>query len=169
MRKLALPLILLLFLAASLSGQSSEWKTYKNTDGNFQVLFPGAPTDSENPGSEAVRSHTLIAKQNSGAYTVVYAAMSSDQAVDEANFQAYKNGVLQELAGCSVDKETPALPAVRSYVGRYYRLACEKIYIVGNLYWGKRYAYAVMAMFPNGTPESADIRRFLDSFSVLNP
>jgi hypothetical protein len=163
--RLSLPLCLALLVSA----QTGEWKSYKNTDGNFNALFPGEPKDSVNPSAESIRSHTLLAIWNKAAYTVIYAAMATDQTVDEATYETYKNSVLRELPKCNVGKEETAAPAIQGYVGHWYRLNCEGFNAVGNLYWGKRYAYAVMVMFPADTAEPTDSKKFLDSFSVLAP
>jgi hypothetical protein len=164
-----LRLSLLLCLAVVLSAQTDEWKAYKNADGNFHVLFPGEPKDTVNPAAESIKSHTLLAISNKTAYTVIYAAMATDQPVDDATFETYKKSVLKELPKCNVTKEVAAAPDIAGYIGHWYRLDCEGFTALGNLYWGKHYAYAVMVMFSTGRPEPADSKKFFDSFSVLAP
>lgn len=178
MRNLAVRILLLLCLAASLAGQTGEWKTYKNTDGNFSVLFPGEPKDTVNPGEPGIQSHTLLASLNPAVYTVVYTSMAKEQPVDDATFTIFKDAVFKELPNCSIVKDgmvvvTEGLvsPVLQGYIGHWYRLGCDmkttKLTIVGNLYWGKHYAYAVMAMFPPAS-EPATVNKFIGSFSVID-
>jgi hypothetical protein len=170
-----LSVVLILSLAASpLAAQTSEWKKYKNTDGNFTALFPGEPADSINKTEAGAQSHTLLAKEGSAVYTVVYTLMSSQQTVDEATFQVFKNAVFKELPKCEAGAEQPASPAVEGYIGRSYRLSCDmpnaRVAIVGNLYWGKHYAFAVMTMFPASVAEATSTeKKFFDSFAVIDP
>ena len=172
MRNLLSGILILLLAAAPLAAQTSEWKTYKNTSGNFTVLFPGEPTDTENKTGDGVQSHTLLAKEGTAVYIVVYTAMTSEQTVDDATFQAFKSGVFKELPKCEAGAEQPASPVLEGYVGHSYRLNCDmqnaKVIIVGNLYWGKHYAYAVMGIFPASTAEpAAGEKKFTESFAVI--
>src|SRR6266571_7415044 len=64
MRKLLSGVLILLLAAGPLVAQTNEWKRYKNTDGNFSVLFPGQPEDTVNKTEEGVQSHTLLAKED---------------------------------------------------------------------------------------------------------
>jgi hypothetical protein len=43
----------------------------------------------------------------------------------------------------------------------------QKMSFVGNLYWGKHYAYAVLAMFPTAAADPPEAGKFCNSFSVL--
>jgi hypothetical protein len=152
-----------------MAGQAGEWKAYKNTEGNFRVLFPVDPTDTVNPSSEGIQSHTLLALQKPVGFTVVYASMKDEQPVDAATYEIYKNGVFKELPNCNVAKDEPAAPVVQGYIGHYYRLNCGTVNMTGNLYWGKRFAYAVLAVYASNVAEPADTKKFLDSFAVLGP
>ncbi|MGC2743018.1 MAG: hypothetical protein WA672_07505 [Candidatus Angelobacter sp.] len=169
-----LSVVLILSLAASpLAAQTKAWTKYKNTNGNFTVLFPGEPADSVNKTGEGVQSHTLLAKDGSVIYTVIYTAMTSAQTVDEATFQVFKKAVFNELPKCEAGAEQ-ALPAMEGYIGHGYRLSCNMpnttVTIVGNLYWGKHYAFAVMTMFPASVAEPTSTeKQFADSFGVVDP
>lgn len=173
MRKLLLGILMLSLAAGPLAAQISEWKRYKNTDGNFTVLFPGEPEDTVNKTEDGSQSHTLLARQGTTLYTVVYTVMTSEQPVNDATFQAFKNGVFKELPKCEAAAEKPPSPALEGYIGHAYRLNCDmpniKVTIVGNLYWGKHYAFAVMTMFPAGLAEpTAAEEKFTESFTVID-
>jgi hypothetical protein len=163
--------LLALLIALPFSGQTAEWKQYKDTTGNFTVLFPGDPKDSVNQNNEEIQSHTLLAVDAPFYYTVIYTAMNSDQKVDNETYEVFKNAVFRELPNCEVGQDGAAAPPVAGYVGRWYHLNCatapNKVTIVGNLYWGKRYAYAVMVMFPATATEPPTMGKFLKSFAVL--
>lgn len=173
MRKIVCGLWLLLLIASPFSGQTTEWKKYKNTDGNFTVLFPGDPQDSINQSTEGVRSHTLMAREGSSIYTVVYTVMDSAQTVDEHTYQVFRDAVFKELPKCEQGPEQPASPALEQYIGHHYRLSCampNEVTVAGNLYWGKHYAFAVMTMFPSSATEAVDQeKRFMDSFGAVDP
>ena len=173
MRKLLSSILMLLLAAGPLAAQTSEWKRYKNTNGNFTVLFPGEPTDTVNKTEEGAQSHTLLAKEGTALYTVVYTVMTSEQKVDNATYQAFKTGVFNELPKCETGAEQPASPALEGYLGHSYRLNCDmpnsRVTIVGNLYWGKHYAFAVMTMFPASVAEPAVTeKKFAESFAVID-
>ena len=172
MRKLLSGVLTLLLAAGPLAAQTSEWKRYKNTNGNFTVLFPGEPTDTVNKTEEDLQSHTLLAREDKAFYTVVYTVMTNEQKVDDATFLAFKNGVFKELPKCEADPEQPASPKLEGYIGHAYRLSCDmpnaRVTIVGNLYWGKRYAFAVMTMFPASAAEpTSSEKAFVESFEVI--
>jgi hypothetical protein len=72
---------------------------------------------------------------------------------------------------CDVPSEDPAAPPVRGYIGRSYHLNCtfkEKKNSYGNLYLGKHYFYIVMGFYPPGPTMPAEIKKFTDSFAVLD-
>lgn len=173
MRKLLSSILMLLLAAGLLAAQTSEWKRYKNTNGNFTVLFPGEPTDTVNKTEEGAQSHTLLAKEGAALYTVVYTVMTSEQKVDDATYQAFKTGVFKELPKCETGAEQPVSPVLEGYIGYSYRLNCDmpntRVTIVGNLYWGKHYAFAVMAMFPASAAEpTAATKKLVESFAVID-
>ena len=173
MRNLLSVVLILTLAAGPLAAQTSEWKTYKNTSGNFTVLFPGEPQDSVNKTEDGSQSHTLLAREDKVLYTVVYTVMTSEQTVDEATFQAFKVGVFKELPKCEAGAEQPVSPVLQSYIGHAYRLSCDmpnaKVTIVGNLYWGKHYAFAVMTMFAASVAEPTSTeKKFVDSFAVID-
>jgi hypothetical protein len=174
MRRTVSRLCLLVLLAIPFAGQTNQWKRYKNTDGNFSVLFPGEPEDSVNQTQGDAKSHTFLAKENAAVYTVVYASISSPQPVDENTFSAFKTTVFKEHPKCEPSTERSAEPAITGYIGHWYRMSCElpngKVTILGNLYLGKHYDFAVMAAFPDSASEpTAGVNKFIESFSVIDP
>lgn len=163
---------LLLFVAASLLGQSGEWKRYKNADANLTVLFPGDPQDTVNPSGDGPKSHNLMLQTGSGLYLVVYVTQSSPQPVDEATFKVYRDAFLRGLPQCAMDTEKSANPVVPGLIGGWYHLNCTqptKIVAEGNLYWGKTFAYAVLVMYPATADRPDGAQKFLDSFSMIDP
>jgi len=116
MRALAFRVLLLLCLAAPTVGQTDEWKRYKNTEGNFSVLFPTEPTDTKNKSEEGIESHTLLSSVRPVAYTVIYAAMANEQPVNDATYDTFKNAVFKELPKCTVMTDKAGSPAVQSYI-----------------------------------------------------
>jgi hypothetical protein len=167
-----LRVLLLACLAAPVAGQATEWHTYKSDDGNFSALFPLEPKETVNTTENAPPSHTFLAMSGTTGYTVVYVFTKSEQSVDDANFKAYRDGVLGSLPGCNGVTENPAAPAVRGYIGHSYRMNCifsdVKMSVVGNLYWGKHYGYAALVIFPVAASDPPTVTRFTNSFSVID-
>jgi hypothetical protein len=171
MRKALFGSLLLMVVALPFTGQTDDWKRYRNTTGNFTALFPSDPQDTVNKANGGVESHTLLAKLPPAVYTVIYTTMSEEQKVDEATYTVFKNAVFQELPGCKAAAERQASPELAGFIGHWYRLYCDmnsnKVTILGNLYWGKHYAYAVMVMYQSSNAEPASTGKFLQSFAVL--
>ncbi|HMF90493.1 MAG TPA: hypothetical protein VKL40_07600 [Candidatus Angelobacter sp.] len=168
MRNRILILFLLLNLTAVFFAQAVEWKRYENKGGNFSVLFPGEPKDTASDESEGMESHTLAAMEKPAGYMVVYTRDTSEQDVDDASFQEFRNGFVKKLSNCAIDREGPRSPAIRGYLGRWYQFRCGEVNLTGNLFWGKHYSYAVMAVYPSNAGEPSNVKRFLDSFSLLD-
>jgi hypothetical protein len=153
--------------------QTTGWKQHKNPTGNFTVAFPVDPQDSVNQKNGELESHTVLAVDKPFYYMVIYTAMASDQPVDDPTYQIFKDAIFKQLPDCEVGAERRAEPALAGYIGRRYRLKCNtqpnNVVIIGNIYWGKRYAYAVLLMFPVGSSEPPSLEKFLASFAVLQP
>jgi hypothetical protein len=170
MRALAFRVLLLLCLASLTAGQTDEWKRYKNAEGNFSVLFPTEPTDTKNKSEEGIQSHTLLATVRPNLYSVVYTTMTQEQTVNDSTYETFKNAVFKELPKCSVISDKTGSRPIQGYISHEYRLSCEMgvtVTIVGNLYWGRHYSYAVMVMFttPSDPPT---INKFTDSFEITD-
>lgn len=54
MRRLVSGFWIVLLLVSPFAGQTAEWQKYRNTDGNFTVLFPGEPKDSINQSDASI-------------------------------------------------------------------------------------------------------------------
>jgi hypothetical protein len=165
--------LLLVGVAVPFAGQTNEWHRYNNQAGNFSVLMPIEPQDSPNGDQAEQVSHTVQAISGSIGYTVVYVISNAEQPVDEATFNIYRDAFLKGLPNCERITEDAASPAVQGYIGHWYRMSCnvsgQKLSFVGNLYWGKHYAYAVLAMFPTESSDPATAKKFTSSFAVLDP
>ena len=161
--------------ASSKPGMPGEnWFTYKSVGGNFSALLPVEPKETLNPVPEEIsNSRTILSLSNGLGYMVVYAQTATEHRVDVASFNAYRDSFLKTMPTCSVAAESDASPALRGYIGHAYRLNCvingDKMIMVGDLYWGRRYGYAVLAMFNTAVSDPVNARRFLDSFSILDP
>lgn len=170
MRTLAVRVLLLLCVAAPIAGQTDEWKRYQNAEGNFSVLFPTEPTDTKNKSEEGIQSHTLLSTVRPNLYTVIYTTMTQEQHVDDANYETFKNAVFKELPKCNVITDKAGSHPIQGYISHEYRLSCEMnvtVTIVGNLYWGRHYSYAVMVMFTSPS-DPPTIKKFTDSFEITD-
>ena len=153
-------------LSAALADTGDDWRTYRNEEGNFSVQLPGQPKTE--PAGENTFNFMLL--QPGMAYLVTY-NFHSESAADDTNFEAYQKGVAKSLE-CNVLSDGPSTRPIAGYKSHQYRYDCSqrKQIITGNLYWGTRTAYAVVVIF-NVTAGSADppnIRRFTDSFTLLD-
>lgn len=170
-RRLSL-LLLCVSLAGSLAGQNENWISYKNDAGNFRVQMPAQPNETTAPGESGVsESHTVMAISGGAGYTVVYVTFSSDQTVDEATYNVYRDSFMKNLPSCQQESERAAAPDLPGYIGHWYRMNCQvsgkAMTFVGDLYWGKHYAYAVMAIFPTAPSDPPGTQKFIGSFGVL--
>jgi hypothetical protein len=173
MRRLISAFWIVLLLATPFAGQTDEWKRYKNTDGNFTVLFPGEPKDSTNEIPGGMTSHTLQIVKTPAVYTLVWTFIDAKQTVTDANFEVFKTSFLSKLPKCTVAADQPASPALLDYIGHEYQLNCDlpqgKVTIVGSLYWGKHYSYAVMGIFSATVPQPTDVKKFVESITLIDP
>jgi hypothetical protein len=158
-------------LAAPLVGQTDEWKKYTNDAGNFSALLPGEPQDSLNGDQSAQVSHLIRLNSGPLTYSVIYAITEEELPVDEDTFKLFRDSFFKGLTMCDVLSEDAAAPAVPGYIGHSYHLNCtfkDKKSSFGNLYLGKHYFYIVMGMYPPGPTMPAEIKKFTDSFAVLD-
>jgi hypothetical protein len=159
-------------LTAPLAGQTEEWHTYTNEQGNFSVLLPIEPKDTTNGDPSSVVSHTILALSGSNAYMVVFVFTKPEQSVTEAEFKVYRDSVMKTLPQCAQETESPASPTVIGYIGHWYRMNCsmrdQNMTLIGNLYWGRHYAYAVFTLFPPAPTDPPTAKKFSDSFSVFD-
>lgn len=171
MRYWVLALFLLTCLAAPFAGQTDQWQKYRNQGGNFSVSMPGEPNDSVTGEGDKV-THTIQLISGGIGYTVVYVVNPAEQPVDEPTFKVYRDAFLQGLPQCTLVKEQAASRPLQGYVGRWYRMNCDissrKMSFLGNLYWGKHYAYAVLAMFSTAPTDPPEAEKFYNSFAVLD-
>jgi hypothetical protein len=118
-------------------------------------------------------SHTLQILKPPAVYTLVWTFIEANQTVTEANFEVFKTSFLSKLPKCTVAADQPASPALSEYIGHEYQLNCDlpqgKVTIVGSLYWGKHYSYAVMGIFPSTLPQPANMKRFVESITLIDP
>jgi|SRR5579864_2338008 len=171
MRYWVLALFLLTCLVAPFAGQNDQWQRYRNEGGNFSVMILGDPKESVN-GEGAQASHTIQSISGTVGYTVVYVANPVEQKVDDATFKVYRDAFLQGLPQCTLAKEDASSHPLSGYIGRWYRMNCDigsqKMSFIGNLYWGRHYAYAVLAMFSTASADPPEAGKFYNSFSVLD-
>jgi len=172
MRNLLLRLTFALLAAISVTAQTVGWREYKNLGGNFSVLLPGEPRlSTETQGANTI--HTVLSLVDSLGYIILYTKNERDQAPDEASYKSFKELFLKGNSQCSVVSEQPAAPVLNGYIGHLYRLHCERfnmnMTLFGNLYTGKHYSYAVMGMFGTTPTDPPEIKKFVNSFSLVDP
>jgi len=173
MRRWMSGFFLVLLAATPFAGQTDEWQRYRSTDGNFTALFPGEPSDTVNPVGGDLKSHTLQMVKTPTVYTLVWSYIDARQSVTDANFEIFKTSFLSKLPNCTVAADQSASPALQDYIGHEYLIHCNmpqgKITIVGSLYWGKHYSYAVMALFPSSVPQPTSVKKYIESFTLIDP
>lgn len=173
MRRFAPSLWIVVLVAGVLSGQTTEWKSVRSTEGNFTVQFPGDPQETVNSAGSSMTSHTLQVQVKPAIYLLVWSYIDPEQAVNDSTYEAFKTGFVSKLPNCSTDVDQSASPSFRGYIGHGYVLSCDypqgKVKMKGNLYWGKHYSFAVMIAFAASVNEPAEVQKFLGSFAVADP
>lgn len=153
------------------SSSIAHWKLYKNTGGNFSVLFPSDPKDSIITNNKKAEAHQLFVEDQDVAYAVYYGIWQNEKRVDEAGYALIRKYVLSNKANCEAFTEGPPSIVLKGYIGHSYHRTCKEHHIiksVGNLYWGKRYFYFVMVFYPNISAEPSTAKGFLESFSLID-
>jgi hypothetical protein len=171
MRNSLFHLVLIFFVAGSVAAQTADWRIFKYSAGNFSVLVPADPKDTPSANPDAMI--TVEASLNGIGYAVIYVHDAAQNfKVDEANARQFGAGIIK-LQNCTVSTESPADPPVPALAGLHYRLACEnsgaKFTYVGNIYIGKHYGYFVMGIFATAASDPPEVKKFVDSFSILDP
>jgi hypothetical protein len=119
-----------------------------------------------------MKSHTLQILKTPVVYMLVWSFADATQTANEANFEVFKTSFLSKLPKCTVAADQSASPALLDYIGHEYLLNCDlpqgKITIVGSLYWGKHYSYAVMALFPSSVPQPTEVKKFVESITLID-
>ncbi len=173
MRHVLVAALLFAGLTSPMAGQTEEWKTFKNEGGNFSVLLPTEAKETvAGGGDQGPESHTFMATSNSVSYVLVYVYTKPEQPATEEEFKIYRDSLMQNFAGCQIATEGAAAPPVPNHVGHFYTMNCDfkgvKMTVIGDLYWGKHYSYAVLSMYAAGGASPAGARKFTDSFAVLD-
>lgn len=162
--------MLLVSLAAICSAQT-DWQPYRNTDGNFSALMPTTPSEIYTHDFDSGTTHTIRSVDQGAGFMVVYEKAKGEHTVDQASYDAYERGVLQSLGECKIEDKAGASLAVPNTIGAWYRMDCTvgqtPMYLVGNLYWGKHYAYAVMVAYPHSSA-IPPIDKFVNSFGLID-
>ncbi|HEY6967616.1 MAG TPA: hypothetical protein VJA94_00190, partial [Candidatus Angelobacter sp.] len=112
--------LLLISVCAPFAAQSSEWHKYRNTGGNFTVLMPVEPQETENPTEKGQTSRTIQALEGGMVYMVAYVAIQAEQPVNEPTFRIYRDSFMKGMPSCEMASEETASPALKGYVGHWY-------------------------------------------------
>jgi hypothetical protein len=154
------------------AAQDARWIRYRNDDGNFSILMPLEPKEIYVSEESDDVSHTIQAISGSTSYTVVYQKAKSERMVNEPAFKQYMSGFTRNSTVCEFVREGPPSPAMPSYFGASFREACHSRdqyrSLVGNMYLGKRYTYTILVLFPAATSDPPSVKRFNDSFSLID-
>src|SRR5215813_10802209 len=103
---------------------SENWRTYKNENGNFSVLFPNEPRDTTEQSTDAIESHTIGIQQSDVRYAVMYVKTKRENTVDDTSFNEYKDAMFRQFGDCKMQKESKPSRELKGYIGHGYRLSC---------------------------------------------
>ena len=173
--RLALSASLALALAATLAAQlayaAELWREYSTKAGGFSVLFPGEPKIKFDPATlDGVASHEYLVQSGPIVYDVSYDQYSPGTL--SARSKSHVLGLARDrlVAGQPVRLLADTLVQAGTEVGRevIFQEAdgytqTYRLYVMGDR------LYQTIAGGPAGSELDPDVKRFEDSFRLLEP
>jgi len=150
------------------------WTKFNSPDGAFSVLMPSVPTQSTQPVPTDLGEFQLVLFQSKTSDNVVYGVGYIDysDAVTEGADpqQLLEGGLLKDVA------DEPSLKKESIIIQGYPGLSVERdqggqahIWHQGVLVKNRLYQLIVVAPIADKDVVEPDVRRFQDSFQVMNP
>jgi hypothetical protein len=148
------------------------WERYTSTDGGFQVLFPGKPTEDEGTadtsvGAIAYRSVALAVTEGESttSYVVTHAEVPPQlQALPANELLTQAQKIVADVQGFAVEQSNPidqdGSVGVELTAAQGELRARARLFVVG-----KR-SYQVIVTGTQQEVDSEDATRFLDSFQL---
>jgi hypothetical protein len=148
------------------------WERYTSTDGGFQVLFPGKPTEDEGTadtsvGAIAYRSASLAVTEGESttSYVVTHAEVPPQlQALPANELLTQAQKIVADVQGFAVEQSNPidqdGSVGVELTAAQGELRARARLFVVG-----KR-SYQVIVTGTQQEVDSEDATRFLDSFQL---
>lgn len=168
-RKPTAVMFLLVFLVGC---QQATWNEFKSPQGEFSILIPGTPTKQtrsvETP-SGPLEAHMFLAEQGDVAYMVAYSDYPTMVIRDRSSkliLDGARDGAVANAHGTLVRESVVSLNGNH---GRELEIepAGGKVTIQARIFLVGHRLYQVMVLTPKGTDFTEDVRKFLDSFTLL--
>jgi hypothetical protein len=164
---------LVLFLGYLNVSWWNTWQTFTPQDQSFSILMPGKPKEKVETIATVVGNaslHMHVVDRGSSAFLIGYADLPP--AAANAPLREYLDGVrggmLQGVNGKVIVEKHITLDG---HTGREFSFTSEKPKGKGaaRIYRVKGRLYELLVLGRNIDPESADVRKFFDSFKLSAP
>jgi WD40 repeat protein len=149
---------------------AAAWQEFAPPEGRFRLLMPGKPVSQPKPpqAAQAQNFHlyALELKRQDVVFAVGYADLSLEEwrrMPIQERFDGSRDGILANTPGSRVVAENRI--ALRNYPGREYHLIIAgQGMTVLRVYFVRLRIYTLLAGGSWLGPDSADVRKFFDSF-----
>ena len=162
-RTIALALLLLVF---HLSAAAADWKPYSSFTGRFSVTVPGTPVPKTTSLDTALGRVDLVqfmVTEEGGVYMVAYCDYPAIMNLDEEALVTTADGMIKSVGGTIQDGQKISQDG---YPGRLVRGQSPLFSVVAKVLWMKPRLYQLITVMPRNKPHSAEVDRFLSSFSA---
>ena len=159
----ALPLLL---LAAALPARAGDWKPYSSGAGRFTVTVPGAPKQDKATIDTALGKMDLyqfIVTEEGGVYMVAYSDYPVIMEMNDQVLAGTAGSIMKGFGGTAQEERKISLDG---HPGRFVRGQSAQFSVVAKVFWMQPRLYQLITVMPRNKPHSAEVDRFLDSFSA---
>jgi len=170
MKPVVISYLIIILATISFGFTQGDWLTTTSKDGGFAISMPGKPLELDAPivlGDFHAVSHVFHVRRGGNAYSVTYTDLAidpSDETIVAKVFDGAKEDLLKK-ATARLTSETNI--KLKENAGREIKAVAVSGYVICRTYLVKNRMYQVVVVSGSEEP-SAEVKRFLDSFSLVD-
>jgi hypothetical protein len=161
-RTIALAALLLVTFPAF----AADWKPYSSSAGRFTVTVPGTPKLETTPMDTALGKVELfqaIATSEGGVYMVAYVDYPAIVTSGDEILNGTAGTIMSSFGGAVQEEQKISL---NGQPGRQVRGQSSQFSVVAKIFWMRPRLYQLITVMPRNNPHSAEVDRFMSSFSA---
>lgn len=169
LRRTGWGMFLAVFAVVGCGGGAAEWKEINSQEGRFTVRMPGSVKEEKLQQEKTpVGPLTLIvhvSESGKDTYRVEYTDLPPKVPFELADF-------VQPIAARYDGKVTEEKEhEFAGHKGRAFEIEAQKPkgYVTGRVYVVQNRLYQLLAIGPNARASSAEVKKFFDSFKLIDP